>query len=131
MSFKEVDLKISYKSIGEESLSEIINPILTQTKIYKRSVGFFSSSALNFISEGILDMANKGGKIFLATSPKLSADDVDAIKMGYDRKQKYYEKFVDEFKTALEELDDQNLKILSFYKSLRMIKSVIDCCHLL
>ena len=122
MSFKEVDLKISYKSIGEESLSEIINPILTKTKIYKRSVGFFSSSALNFISEGILDMANKGGKIFLATSPKLSPDDVEAIKMGYDQKQKYYEKFVDEFKTALEELDDQNLKILSFL----IFKNILD-----
>lgn len=45
MTFKDIPLEISYKSVGEDSFSEILNPLLACTKIYKRSVGFFSSSA--------------------------------------------------------------------------------------
>ena len=61
MTYKDIPLEISYKSVGEESFSEILNPLLACTKVYKRSVGYFSSSALNFIGEGLLEMARKGG----------------------------------------------------------------------
>lgn len=40
MTFKEIPLEISYISTGEESFSQIFNPLLTCTKSYKRSVGF-------------------------------------------------------------------------------------------
>ena len=76
MNFKDIPLEISYISTGEESFSQIFNPLLTCTKSYKRSVGFFSSSALNFIGDGLLEMARNGGKIYLATSPRLSDDDI-------------------------------------------------------
>ncbi|UKI50855.1 MAG: hypothetical protein L6U99_05830 [Clostridium sp.] len=48
MNFKDFDIKVSYKSVGEQTISSIINPLLGCTKFYKRSVGFFSSSALDF-----------------------------------------------------------------------------------
>ena len=60
MNFKDFDINISYKSVGEDSFSDIINPLLSCSKVYKRSVGFFSSSALNFIGDGILTMAKNG-----------------------------------------------------------------------
>ena len=50
MTFKDIPIDISYISAGEDSFSKILNPLLTCTKIYKRSVGFFSSSALNFMA---------------------------------------------------------------------------------
>ena len=100
MSFKDFNINISYKSVGEQTISDIINPLLEQTKVYKRSVGFFSSSAFNFISEGINKLASNGGKIYLVTSPELSQEDVDAINNGYERKQIYKEKFLSEFENA-------------------------------
>ena len=51
MTLKDIPISISYKSVGEESFSKVLNPMLECSKIYKRSVGFFSSSALDFIGE--------------------------------------------------------------------------------
>lgn len=112
MNFKDFDINISYKSVGEDSFSEIINPLLSCSKIYNRSVGFFSSSALNFIGDGILTMAKNGGHIYLATSPKLSEDDIFAIQQGYDARDIVKNQFIKEVKNTLLDLSDDNAKIL-------------------
>ena len=65
MTFKDMGIAISYKSVGEESFSKILNPLLSKTQTYKRSVGFFSSSALDFISDGIMALARNGGHIYI------------------------------------------------------------------
>ena len=112
MNFKDIPLEISYISSGEDAFSTILNPLLSCTKIYKRSVGFFSSSALNFIGDGLIEMARKGGKIYIATSPELSDDDKIAIKSGYDAREIIYDRFMSEVRTALPEITDENAKIL-------------------
>lgn len=112
MNFKDFDINISYKSVGEDSFSEIINPLLSCSKVYKRSVGFFSSSALNFIGDGILTMAKNGGHIYLETSPKLSEDDISAIQQGYYARNIVKNQFLKEVKNTLLELSDDNAKIL-------------------
>ncbi len=112
MNFKDFDIDISYKSVGEESFSEIINPLLSCSKVYKRSVGFFSSSALNFIGDGILTMAKNGGHIYLATSPKLSEEDMFAIQQGYDARDIVKNQFIREVRNTLVGLSDENAKIL-------------------
>lgn len=58
--------------------------MLEHSVSYKRSVGFFSSSALIEISKGICALAKNGGKIELVASPKLSAEDLEAISKGYE-----------------------------------------------
>ena len=87
MGFRDIPLNISYTTSDDEAFSQILNPLLACAKIYKRSVGFFSSSALSFIGDGLLKMARNGGKVFLATSPKLSDDDIAAIKSGYEERE--------------------------------------------
>lgn len=68
MNYKDLNIQISYKSVGEESLSTFINPLLACTKIYRRSVGFFTSSALDFIGDGIVSLArHENSKIMLCT----------------------------------------------------------------
>ena len=57
MSFKDFDIKISYRNVGEEQLMDAINPLLASSKYYKRSVGFFSSSCFSFIGEGLINLA--------------------------------------------------------------------------
>ena len=112
MTYKDIPLEISYKSVGEESFSEILNPLLACTKVYKRSVGYFSSSALNFIGEGLLEMARKGGKIYLATSPQLSDDDIVAIQAGYCDREVIEDRFLSEVKNAFLQITDENAKML-------------------
>ena len=112
MTYKDIPLEISYRSVGEESFSEILNPLLSCTKVYKRSVGYFSSSALNFIGEGLLEMARKGGKIYLATSPRLSDDDIVAIQAGYCDREVIEDRFLSEVKNAFLQITDENAKML-------------------
>jgi superfamily II DNA or RNA helicase len=112
MNFKDFPLKISYKSLGEESFSEILNPLLSCTKVYKRSVGYFSSSALNFIGDGLLEMARNGGRIYLATSPQLSNEDIFAIQSGYSDRGIIERKFIDEVRDTLNLISDENAKML-------------------
>lgn len=113
MNFKDYEIKVSYRSVGEQTISSIINPLLSCTKFYKRSVGYFSSSALNFISDGLILLAENGGKIMLATSPNLSEEDILAIKDGYSKREMYKNKFINEFTEAIMDLNDENLELLS------------------
>lgn len=113
MNFKDFDLKISYKNLGEEGVSSIINPLLGCTKIYKRSVGFFSSSSLDFIGQGILSLArNDNSKIMLCTSPRLNEEDIRAIKLGYDFRTIVEERTYNDLDVALENLSEENARIL-------------------
>lgn len=42
MNYREMDIKHSYKSRGNENIADsFLNPVLAYTKEYKRSVGFF------------------------------------------------------------------------------------------
>lgn len=112
MTFKDIPLNISYKSVGEDSFSQILNPLLACTKVYKRSVGFFSSSALDFIGDGLLEMARKGGKIFLATSPRLTDEDIFAIQSGYADRELIRNEFVKEVQDTLKSISDDNARML-------------------
>lgn len=112
MNLKDYDIAISYTTVGEDSFSKIINPLLKCTKVYKRSVGFFSSSALDFIGEGINTIAKNKGSILLATSPKLSNEDIDAINRGYSERDILKKAFIEEARSALEELSEDNVTAL-------------------
>ena len=112
MNYTNYDIKISYKNIGEDAFCSIINPLLSCTALYQRSVGFFSSSALTFINDGIIDLARNGGHIQLATSPKLSENDIEAIENGYNARSVLEERALEEFENSLIELDNQNLALL-------------------
>lgn len=112
MTFKDIPISISYKSVGEESFSKVLNPLLSCTRTYKRSVGFFSSSALDFISDGIVSLARNGGHIYLATSPRLNDDDVEAIRQGYNKRAIVQKAFFEEVQNAFDEISDENAMML-------------------
>ncbi len=113
MNFKDLDIKISYKSVGENSLTTFINPLLSCTKVYRRSVGYFTSSALDFIGEGILSLArNENSKIMLCASPKLNDDDIRAIKAGYEARNFVIKQSILELEASLNDISDKNAEIL-------------------
>jgi len=71
---------------------EFYVPLLKETVLYKRAVGYFSSSALAEISKGITYLIENGGTIQLVASPHLTADDIEAIEKGYELREKVIEK---------------------------------------
>ena len=112
MNYRDIPIAISYKSVGDEAFHKAMNQLLPLTKIYKRSVGFFSSSALTFIGEGVLKLAQNGGKIHLATCPQLSEQDVLAIQTGYIDRENLKTALINDARNAFLELSDDNAKLL-------------------
>lgn len=82
MSLQDVSVKNEYRSLIDNVVQEFYIPLLEQAKVYKRAVGFFSSSSLVEITKGIATMASNGGKIQIVASPYLSDEDIEAIQKG-------------------------------------------------
>ncbi len=91
MSLRDVELKREYRSLIDNVAKDFYIPLLKQAVTYKRAVGFFSSSALAEISKGILGLVKNGGTIQLVASPYLSDEDIEAIKKGYELREKIIE----------------------------------------
>lgn len=114
MSFKSLDIKISYISYGDNGIAPaFLVPALKMTRFYQRSVGYFSSGVFEPIIDGIVTLARNGGKLQLIASPKLIAADIAAIKEGYRQKEEVFETtFSRDFLEAIDGLNEDQLKLL-------------------
>jgi len=92
MSFLDIDIKKEYRSLTDDIARNFYIPLLNDAVMYKRAVGFFSSSALIEISKGITGLVKNGGKIHLVASPRLSTEDITAIEKGYELRNDIIEK---------------------------------------
>ena len=115
MNLQKLTLHKSYVSYGDDTIPEsLIKPCLKVAKRYRRSAGFFSSSVINIVLDGIVSLVRNGGKIQLITSQRLSEGDIEAIKIGYSKRHDIIENsFLLTFEEELEKLDDSNLSILA------------------
>lgn len=86
MSLKDIDLKPEYRSRLDNVIKDFYTPVLKESVLYKRAVGFFSSSALLALSVGIGGLIENGGNIQLIASPRLLPEDIEAINDGLKRK---------------------------------------------
>lgn len=114
MSLKDLDIKLSYISCGEENIAKsFLVPALKHSKRYRRSVGFFSSSVFAPIIDGIVALSRNDGKIELIASPRLSDEDINAINLGYQKREEIIENaFSRDFMKELDNLDDAKLQLL-------------------
>lgn len=92
MGLKDHKVKSEYRSLIDNVVQDFYIPLLKDAVSYKRAVGFFSSSSLVEISKGIAGMAAEGGKIQIVASPYLSDEDIDAIRHGYEERNKIIER---------------------------------------
>lgn len=115
MNYKNIHLKKSYVSMGNNNIVDsFLNPMLECTKLYRRSVGFFSSSAFQAVKNGIIALARNRGKLKLIASPNLSAEDIEAINMGYKKREEIIEEaFSKQFIEELTCFEDEDLNIMA------------------
>ena len=107
MSLQDHIIKSEYRSLIDNVVQDFYIPLLNEAVFYRRAVGFFSSSSLVEISKGIASLAKRGGKIQIVASPYLSDDDVEAIRKGYEDRDKIIEK------ALLNQLSDETLDYYS------------------
>ena len=91
MSLKDHLIKSEYRSLIDDMVRDFYIPCLENAVSYRRAVGFFSSSSLVEVSQGIAKMAQNGGKIRIVASPYLSDEDIEAIKTGYENRKEAIE----------------------------------------
>lgn len=115
MTYQELEIKRSYVSVGQENIAKsFLTPALKCTKSYKRSVGFFSSSVLQPIVDGIVALSRNNGQIQLIASPNLTEDDIQAISTGYAAREKVINaSFTRDFMKEIEVFDDAKLQLLA------------------
>lgn len=114
MGLKDLDIKKSYISCGDENIAKsFLVPALKHTKLYQRSVGFFSSSVFEPILDGVVALARNGGNIQLIASPRLNGEDIQAITLGYEKRDAIIQNaFTRDFIAEVEGFDEIRLQVL-------------------
>lgn len=114
MSLLDVNLKKEYRSPRDNIVNDFYIPLLKESVLYKRSVGFFSSSSLLEISYGITKLINNGGKVQLITSPNLSEEDIEAINKGYEIRESIIERALLQYITEPQNyFEEERLNLLA------------------
>lgn len=91
MGFRDLKIEIRYRSDINNFPRDFLIPVLEQTTLYKRGVGYFSTTALIDLSTGLFEMMQRGGKVEIVCSPKLDKEDIEAIQYGYKTRDEIFE----------------------------------------
>lgn len=114
MSLKDIDVKIEYRSLLHNIANDFYIPVLNKAVSYDRAVGFFSSSILASISNGIDGLARNGGEIRLVTSPYLSEKDKEAIRKGYENRHEVVKNaLLRELREPQNDIEQEQLNLLA------------------
>ena len=87
MPLKELSLKHEYRSDKANLIKDFYTPCLKNATRYCRAVAYFTSNGLQQNVKGLPAFIQNGGQISLVTGPKLMADDIEAIKNGYEARK--------------------------------------------
>lgn len=88
MSLQEIDFKDTYWSGENNLINEFYIPCLKNSTEYCRAVGYFNSSILCYISNGLYPFIKNGGRMRIICSVNLSEQDEKDIALGYDIQEK-------------------------------------------
>ncbi len=79
---KEIDYPLLFETATNDLIKDFYTPSLAVATEYKRAVGYFTSSWFEAAASGLASFAENGGTAKWIISPKMAADDWEAIKRG-------------------------------------------------
>lgn len=86
--YRELNISNHYESIREQNIvSDFFQPVLANTKSYKRLVGYFSSETLILAAKGILELVNNDGTIELLATVDFKNDET----LNLDKREQIFE----------------------------------------
>lgn len=112
-SLNDIVFEEFYFEPKDDIVQEFFIPALKRSERYDRATGYFTSFGLIEMSVGVCDLASRNGKIRVITSPRLSPEDVQAIKSGYDMKMVIGQSMVESFETPTDLMSLDRLSLLS------------------
>ena len=114
MSFLDLNIALRYRSNEHDFPCDFLIPVLGQSIAYKRAVGFFSTSSLVDLSRGLFAMAERGGQVQLVCSPRLSDEDINAIHLGYQKRDEVIAACLQEsFVAPINEFEEERLNLVA------------------
>ncbi len=114
MSLKDIDVKKEYRIPRDNVAKELYVKALKESVLYKRSVGFFTSSSLSEIAQGLVYLIENNGKMQLIISPNLTEEDIEAINKGYTLRNNIVEtRILELIKEPITDLEKEKLNLLS------------------
>lgn len=84
---RHLELLPEYRSDANDVVCEFYEPCLERCQLYRRAVGYFTSSGLAAAARGITHFIAGNGTMRLVASPAIAPEDQDAIKRGYDARK--------------------------------------------
>jgi len=103
---RDLIIQDEYRSDRNNLIQDFYIPCLENATVYRRAVGFFSSSSMAVAARGLTALIRAGGKMQLVASPCLSEEDAEAIATGLRQREQVI------VKTILRELDQEFEKIV-------------------
>jgi superfamily II DNA or RNA helicase len=91
MGLKTLRLKPRYSSRETDLLEDLWIPLLANSVLYKRGVGYFRSDHLASAAHGLTKFIEHDGKAQLICGIELTQKDIDAINSGYSERDKIVE----------------------------------------
>lgn len=115
MTLSELDLKLKYRSDNDQLYSDFYFPCLSESNYYDRAAGYFSSSSLKMLAQGLEIFLFKGGKIRIIANPFLSTEDIIAIEKGHKAKIEVIESaLIREIEVSNKTLQDDTLNVMAW-----------------
>jgi len=91
VSLRDCHFEQFYDSNFNDILKEFYIPALSNSNLYKRESGFFTSSSFSSAAEGLAEFIANNGKMQILTSPKFSSEDIEEInKINSDSEKTEY-----------------------------------------
>ena len=87
--FRDLKIDLVYETSTSDINNKLVIPLLSNSKLYRRGVGYFSASWIQLVSKGLLKIVENDGKIQLITSPKMS----DEVREAFHSYRINYEGF--------------------------------------
>lgn len=92
MSFKEVDISLSYETGQDDPVNEFYVPLLAEAKYYDRIAGFFTSASLAIAARGLAGLIKNKGTMRIIACPRLEEKDAEVIKAFIEHPDEYLSK---------------------------------------
>jgi DNA phosphorothioation system restriction enzyme len=87
-------LRISYRTGRDDLVRDFYNPCLERAVLYRRAVGYFTSSGLAYAARGVASLVTRNGKMRLVASPYLNEEDVAALTKAAERPEEVLKSIV-------------------------------------
>ncbi|MYA48226.1 MAG: DEAD/DEAH box helicase [Candidatus Dadabacteria bacterium] len=104
---RTIKYKGVYKSDQDNILKDFYFPMLGVANRYDRAVGFFSASTISYAAQALSIFVKNDGKIRLILGAFTDAKDLEAIKLGYEKRGRISDLIANEFLEGISDVNDE------------------------